>query len=227
MEAKRVSSMPSPLPGPGNLVPFRAETAVTADTLRLNLSAVGASRFRYGGDYLEMTADVEGTFHPVWADARSGSYQLWTSRIAVLRTYAAAVVERKTRSVLHEMSLVLDPVHVSGNELEIPVRLRNVSAVTVYPPIRVILKRVSSRRLRAFFRISDEFCAVSVLNPKKDERTGEIIEDYTDALGDLKSLEPGTVTEAVLWRVRVDSYASGSCEAPSFDLDVLAGVAAK
>jgi hypothetical protein len=174
-----------------------------------------------------MTVDAAGAFHPVWADARSGSYQLWTCRVVVLRTDTAGVVERKTRSFLHDMTLVVDPIRVNGDELEIPVRLRNVSSTTVYPPIKVILKRVNSRRLRAFFRISDDFCVVSVLNPKKDERTGEMIVDYTDALGDLKSLEPGGVTEALSWRVHVDSYASGTCEAPSFDLDVLGDEAAK
>jgi preprotein translocase subunit SecA len=30
-----------------------------------------------------MTADAEGVFHPIWTDARYGTYQMMTSRIRV------------------------------------------------------------------------------------------------------------------------------------------------
>jgi hypothetical protein len=36
-----------------------------------------------GGDYINMTADAEGVFHPLWPDARSGIFQAYTARIQV------------------------------------------------------------------------------------------------------------------------------------------------
>jgi hypothetical protein len=45
----------------------------------------GRSRRSNGGDYVGITADSLGCFHPLWPDARTGTSQLWTARIHVER----------------------------------------------------------------------------------------------------------------------------------------------
>ncbi len=42
-------------------------------------------RWPVGGDYHGLAAAADGTFHVVWADSRSGLYQLWTRSIRVTR----------------------------------------------------------------------------------------------------------------------------------------------
>lgn len=39
-----------------------------------------AERWSYGGDYSAIAAGGDGRFHVVWADSRTGVYQLWTRR---------------------------------------------------------------------------------------------------------------------------------------------------
>jgi hypothetical protein len=40
-------------------------------------------RFKEGGDYHGLVALPDGSFHAIWSDSRSGSYQLWSARIRV------------------------------------------------------------------------------------------------------------------------------------------------
>jgi hypothetical protein len=42
-----------------------------------------AVRFAGGGDYGTIAATADSLFHPVWADGRSGRFQLWTAAIRV------------------------------------------------------------------------------------------------------------------------------------------------
>jgi hypothetical protein len=42
-----------------------------------------AERWPYGGDYSGLAASADGTFHVLWADARSGIYQLYTAKVKV------------------------------------------------------------------------------------------------------------------------------------------------
>lgn len=44
-----------------------------------------AARFPLGGDYSGLAAGPDGRFHVVWADSRTGVYQLWTRSVAVAR----------------------------------------------------------------------------------------------------------------------------------------------
>jgi hypothetical protein len=40
-------------------------------------------RFGNGGDYMGLTADTTGAFHPFWADSRSGIFQIYTAVVRV------------------------------------------------------------------------------------------------------------------------------------------------
>ncbi len=58
----------------------------------------GLSRWQNGGDYIGMTADADGVFHPLWADGRSGTYQLYTSAVRVRKTPRPAAAGREASS---------------------------------------------------------------------------------------------------------------------------------
>ena len=46
-----------------------------------NKETVG--RWALGGDYMGLAAAADGSFHPVWVDARDGEFQVYTARIEV------------------------------------------------------------------------------------------------------------------------------------------------
>jgi len=61
-----------------NMVTFPTDNDLTAE------------RFPRGGDYFRLAAAADGSFHAVWADGRDGAFQLYTSRIVVLRVALAS-----------------------------------------------------------------------------------------------------------------------------------------
>ena len=64
-------------------VSFTPEIRISDTTSCIGTPANGAVAHRWrlgGGDYLGLAADADGRFHTVWADSRTGSSQLWTSR---------------------------------------------------------------------------------------------------------------------------------------------------
>ena len=44
-----------------------------------------SARWPSGGDYHGLAAAADGSFHALWADSRSGAFELWTSRIVITR----------------------------------------------------------------------------------------------------------------------------------------------
>jgi hypothetical protein len=61
--------------------PIRLTPETSCSNAEGNASA--GRRFRHGGDYLGLAWDADGALHPLWADSRTGTYQLWTARITV------------------------------------------------------------------------------------------------------------------------------------------------
>jgi len=43
-------------------------------------------RWARGGDYMGLAAAADGSFHPVWVDARDGAFQVYTARIEVRKS---------------------------------------------------------------------------------------------------------------------------------------------
>ena len=84
----RVSSESSQYPGNGNLNVdpeawnYKGETRLTFLT--------AASRWGMGGDYMGLTADPAGSFHPFWADSRTGTFQIQTAAVQVKSIGASA-----------------------------------------------------------------------------------------------------------------------------------------
>jgi hypothetical protein len=157
------------------------------------------SRWPAGGDYIGLIADAAGVFHPFWADARMGSYQVYTSRVEVSPTSAALAAARQLerRALNEQVTIDLDPISLDWDrgELSIPVRLKNTSRDTVYGPFSVEVKTICARRCAA-----DD--SARVLNATNGARGGGATIDYAKALRDLDALMPGAVTEAIVWRVK-------------------------
>src|SRR5262249_30926228 len=108
----RVSSDPS--------TPFTDQNhRPTPESVRQSAQSVGVlfrsafSRWPDGGDYVGLTTDAAGVFHPVWADSRAGSFQLYTSRIQVVAANGSRQnppATTRAETVLSDrITLVFDP----------------------------------------------------------------------------------------------------------------------
>lgn len=214
----KVSSQPSMPKGPGNVRSVPLANWDAADrTKPLAMDFYSAfSTWPDGGDYSGLAVDSENAFHPLWADSRSGTFQLYTSRIAVEReavkpdekpvSAARAPARVNDRVVLAYDPVAFDP---ATNELSIPVRLRNDSKQPVYPPIRVEVKETVMPALVE--NNSEEFAThPSILNASNGKSGEGAVFDYSHALGTSGVLRPGEMTDALVWRVRVEDAAKTS-----------------
>ncbi len=152
LSSLRVSSMASDPYGQGNLLPspmiFEGQ-----DAAQLVLISA-ASRWPAGGDYTGLATDSTGAFWPLWPDARTGTFQLYTAELRVEVPQDPPAGEplppgppaaprepppRVETSLLGKVEFVFDPIRYDGDTqtAEIPVRLKNVSDATIYPPISI------------------------------------------------------------------------------------------
>ncbi|MGQ0650403.1 MAG: sialidase family protein [Gemmatimonadaceae bacterium] len=112
------------------------------------LSAAG--RWGNGGDYGGMVVDADGAFHPVWADARTGTFQVWTARVVVADGAAAgnSTGEPPAREVdiTTSIEFVPDPSRFdqATGELELRLRLRNVGRDTIRGPVTLTIRKFGS-----------------------------------------------------------------------------------
>lgn len=200
---KRLSSETSHPFGAGNL---RPGPFVRTDRGMVVASFVsGLSRWPHGGDYIGMAADVDGVFHPLWADGRSGTYQLYTAAIRVETAAAAEPTPAIEKASLSEkLTLAFDPIQYNSQTREavLPVRLKNVSKETLYPPFTVEIKELA----HPYSVKSGEKTTVPIiLNASNGKRGVGATFDYSKALGDQKALEPDAVTDALPWRLQAES----------------------
>ena len=144
-----VSSAPSHPDGPGN---SQLSPMIWIHEGEIALSLISAaSRWGSGGDYMGLAADKAGVFHPFWADARSGTFQVYTADVRVEVPKApeagkpAAAAAAPGKPALSEAALtervefIFDPTRYDAakKQVEIPVRIRNTSSEPIYPPIRL------------------------------------------------------------------------------------------
>jgi hypothetical protein len=93
------------------------------------------------GHTMGLTATVDGSFHPVWVDNRTGINQLWTAAIGVhgtpMKNGAAdlAMLEDVTGKSLLEMTNV--SWDRGRNELTVTARLKNASKATITGPLKL------------------------------------------------------------------------------------------
>lgn len=199
----RVSSALSRPLGSGNLLPAPSTFRGPDGELRVGLLSA-ASRWLNGGDYLGLATDTAGVFHPVWADARTGTYQVYTARVRVARAPAGAVTgampDEVPTDVTERIDLVTDPGRYDAETgvLDLWIRLKNTSAQPIYGPIRIEIRKFGSG-------MGDEFAekAPEILNASNGRSGAGASFVYDDALGSAAVLEPEGVSGAMRWRMRL------------------------
>jgi hypothetical protein len=154
-------------------------------------------KYPTGGDYLGLTADDAGVFHPLWADSRNGSYDVYTSRVTVAAEPAIDINRLNMVAVSDRLTLSIDPTTFDSTKsmAAIPIRLRNMSRDTIFGPISV---RIKSAKL-----MEGDSSNVEVLNAGNGVRRGGAVFTYAEALGDLLALPPGGVSSAMIWLIKV------------------------
>jgi hypothetical protein len=122
---------------------------------------------------------------------------------AAARAASEPKKERVSESLIGRVTLEFDPVRYDAQtrELSVPVRLKNVSDEPLYPPFRVEVKETAHPyTVKSGSDVPDKPAILNAVNGKEGE--GAIF-DYSNALQDLEALEPGGVTNSVVWRLRV------------------------
>jgi hypothetical protein len=203
----RVSTETSQALGAGNLQPTPSVFRDRRGVSRLTFNTP-ASRYPQGGDYMGLVADAGGEFHPFWVDARTGTYQPWTSRIrvtnepAVSATATAAGFERVDLGT--RIEILFDPgtYDPATRELRIPVRLKNVSDRPIRGPIQVEVKGFGTGEKDRYGENAPEILGAS------NGKTGiGAVLDFSRPFGDFPALDPGAITSAVVWRFRLKGLA--------------------
>jgi hypothetical protein len=220
LQPVRLSSAPSSRWSAGNLEftprPWTTTANTQAGTQRISFRSA-AQRFSQGGDYMGLTADADGVFHPFWADSRTGVFQAWTSQVRIElppkpQALAAAgsiasgsgstvaLQEKLEVSLTDKLQFLMDPTTYDPvtKELLMPIRLKNLSDQSIYKPIIVEVK--------AFGSGTGEFLkdkSPIILNASNGKQQEGARFDYSSALRDLEALEPNGQTEAVVWRFKL------------------------
>jgi hypothetical protein len=181
------------------------------------LSAV--SRWPAGGDYMGLAVDRDGIFHPFWADARTGTYQIQTARVSVTKAAetgktglkSTATVEAPTEkpapartrinsSLYGKIELVFDPTSYdpTTDVLDVPTRLRNISPGPIYGPISLEVLKFGSG-------LDDELkeYAPAILNATNKKDGNGAVFDYSSALDTEQVLAPGALSGQVVWHLKV------------------------
>lgn len=149
LPSARVSTVTS-VPAKGlNILPsFEVMTAEAGDKLNIQMASPFSNRAT-GGDYSSMAVDAAGRFHPLWADARSGTWQVYTATIRVLSDDALSKLLTHTTCPVdrsHIQLLIDEPTwgEVKDNYLAVPVRILNTSPNPIVNTVTVHVTRSSS-----------------------------------------------------------------------------------
>lgn len=147
-----------------------------------------------GGDFMGLTADASGTFHPFWIDTRTGTFQVWTAAVHIGLQTVAAPPEAADPELNQRLRPVFDP---AGYDLQtgtetIPVRFQNVSELPVCAPIFAIVQDSDATPHET----------PRILNSENQRDWAGAYFDYSAAFRDLACLAPRQMTEAVTWRVQ-------------------------
>ncbi|HEX9303294.1 MAG TPA: sialidase family protein [Thermoanaerobaculia bacterium] len=215
----RISSALSNPKGPGNSVLKPTVYRYKQTTYLTAVSA--ATRWASGGDYMGLTADKDGVFHPFWADSRSGTFQIYTARVQVetppkkesRKTSTTSPPEppkpereRVEVSLLDRVEFVFDPTRYDAlaSEVEYPIRLKNTSKEPIYPPIRLEVTGFGFEEDQSEEqKKEDAENAPTVLNATNQKKLEGAIIEFRDMLGNLEALEPGAQTGPVVMRLKL------------------------
>jgi BNR repeat-like domain len=210
-----VSSRPSLPGGTANIRPIPFRMVTTDESLRVDFLS-GFSRWRAGGEYIGLAADGLGAFHPFWPDSRSGVYQIMTAQIRVSGRDSKKLdrIEKSEESINRDVTLVFDSIEVDAEKQEaiLLIRLRNISTRALYGPLTVVVKSLTDP---AYAFLNNSVSVKRILNSTNGKPGVGAVFDYTSALRDFNSLEPGALTEAMPWRLKFDNL-----KAATFPIEV-------
>ena len=202
---KAVSSEPSYPRGPGDIrfTPFDVDSSEAVLGLRFGSAF---QRWPNGGDYMGLAADPNGQFRALWADARSGMFQLWSAPIKAGE--ADQTVSTSPATVTKKMTVVFgkSSYDTATGDFVFPVRLKNISDETLYGPFTVkVTSVVDPWDIR--FKRTDPINTPTIVDASNGKTGVGAVFDYSHALGDFTSLPPGAITGAVLWKLKMSSAA--------------------
>ncbi|MGH7737174.1 MAG: hypothetical protein ACREMP_04825 [Candidatus Tyrphobacter sp.] len=175
-------------------------------------------RFPSGGDYVQMVADRNGTFHPIWADARTGTSQVWTASVTVgAGTNVPANLSAADVSGDVDVQFGARTWDKARHLLSVPVRLHNVGTRPLYPPFTVTVLRVDTPLLPPSWNPRVKPSLVNADNGRRG--VGAVYTYGPRMLGNLGVLAPGAETAARTWKIvvsgqnpaivlRIDGYES-------------------
>lgn len=176
------------------------------DSMRISLTSA-ASRWAAGGDYIGLAADRRGVFHPFWADARTGTFQIMTTAVTVAHggdamakgSGPAADAVLIEKAVTTHIDVIADPPRYDAETMTavLPIRLKNIGPTPIHGPLRLIVRGFGSGLGTEMREFSPE-----VLNPSN--KLGDSVElDFTTQISSSGVLAPGATTGAVELRLRV------------------------
>jgi hypothetical protein len=194
----------------------------------ISLSFISAaSRWGSGGDYMGLAADKDGVFHPFWADARSGTFQIYTAKVkveippkpekgAVAGGAASAPAPSEAppppkpslveAPLTDKVEFIFDPTRLDldTKQFDLPVRLQNVSSQPIYGPIRLeVLGYGFPKYESEHDRKERAENAPSALNSSNGKPKEGAVWELGGAIAGAEALEPGAITNPVVLRFQL------------------------
>jgi hypothetical protein len=159
-------------------------------------------RFPSGGDYVGMAVDRDGAFHPIWADARTGTDQIWTAAVSV-GVPESTPSRLISADVTKDMDVSFGPStwDEATKTLATVARLRNVGKIPLYPPFKVTVLALYNPVLPAKMRSRKRPIIVNADNGVRGPGAVYVYDSRT--LGDLGDVEPGAKTAPRIWKITV------------------------
>lgn len=218
LPAVRLSSESSDPLGAGNQRPAPAWFLSRRDKTHRVMFLSALTRYPQGGDYAGLAADAEGHFHALWPDARTGAFQAWTARVKLERGLAGNVAAAQPADLGDHVELTFDPgVYDAGTrELRLPIRIKNRSDKTIRGPLQVRIKTFGSGIDGMYLENTP-----TILNAANGEKGVGAVFDYSQAIGDFGALEPGAVTEPVVWRFQL---VGAGARTPDMHVEITGGL---
>jgi hypothetical protein len=197
----RISTVSIRPHAPGNLG-VSASSSVGRGSLFISFDR-SFGRLESGGDYLGLTADAEGVFHPLWPDTRTGVYRLYTAQVRVTSdgpvSAPADAVVREIKGA--ELGILFDPVSVdeSTGIITAPLRVQNLTGKPVYGPLTIRFDVDPNAGDRGKFDVLNYPEIIGARNGK----TGPGAEfDLTPLIGTTGVIPPGATTGQFTLRIK-------------------------
>jgi len=186
---------------PGNLG-VNASSAVGRGAVFISLER-SFGRLESGGDYLGLTADADGIFHPLWPDTRTGAYRLYTAAVRVTSegpvSAPADAVVREIKGA--ELGILFDPVSVDDltGIITVPLRVQNLTGQPLYGPLTIRFDVDANAGDRGKFDVRNYPEIIGARNGK----TGPGAEfDLTPLIGTTGVIPAGAATGQFMLRIK-------------------------